>query len=433
MASVSVRRDGSSVFGDNNKFGTFPAFSVGWRVSEEDFLAGSNILSNLKLRASYGVTGNDNVNLPNNAVEFYPYLPILESTPLALEGGTAQTFNPANIANDNLKWERSIEVNPGIDFGFLDNRINGSVEYYRRTSDDLLLNIPVTSTTGFTNALLNIGEVRNEGIEFNVKTYNIIKGKFKWSTNFIASTNENTLTDFGNANGSIITPSDGNDRNTEWIISVGDPISNFYGFVYDREVPLEYIERPFEVINSKSEEVYVKDLNGDGLINDDDRTILGNPYPEFIWSVTNEFVIGRFDISIMMQGSHGAETRNIADLEGYSLSLGANSTTSDAPRSEFLQRRVLTSDIIQDASFVALRNLNIGYKLPNSILERFKLQSARVYISGSNLLFFDADDFTGWNPESVRQDTNFTAISYGYNRGGAPIVRKVVLGVNVNF
>ncbi len=434
LASISVRRDGSSVFGDNNKFGTFPAFSIGWRVSEEGFLSGSSVISNLKIRASYGVTGNDNVtNLGSNVQEFYPYLPILGAEPVAIEGGTAQTFNAINIANNNLKWERSIEINPGIDFGLFDNKISGSLEYYRRTSDDLLLNVPIPGSTGFTESFLNIGEVRNEGVEVNVKTININTGKFKWSTNIIASTNKNTLTDFGGADGSVIIPTDGSDRNTEWVISLGDPISNFYGFVYDSDVPLEYRERPFEIINSKSEEVYVKDLNGDGIINGDDRTILGNAFPEFIWSVTNEFTVGRFDVSFMFQGSHGAETRNIADLEAYSLSLGANATTADAPRSEFLQRRVLTSDIIQDASFVSLRNFNIGYTLPANILDQFKIQSARVYVSGSNLLYFHADNFTGWNPESVRQDTNFQPISYGYNRGGSPIVRKVVLGVNINF
>ena len=434
LASVSVRRDGSSVFGSNNKFGTFPAVSVGWRVSEESFLAGSPIVSNLKLRFSYGVTGNDNIQLPANEQEFYPYLSILTPTPVGIEGNSVQTFNSINIANDNLRWERSIEINPGIDFGLLDNRINGSVEYYIRTSDDLLLNVPVSSTSGFTNALLNIGEVRNEGIEVNFRTYNINSGKVKWNTNFIASTNKNTLRDFGDADGSVLIPSDGSDRSTEWIVSVGNPISNFYGFVYDGEVDIDFIERPFEVINSKPGQVYVKDLNGDGIINGDDRTILGNPYPELIWSVTNEFTIGKFDVSFMFQGSHGAETRNIADLEGFSLSLGANEVTVDAPRSEFLQRRVLTSDIIQDASFIALRNFNIGYTLPASVLDQFKLKSARVYISGTNLLFFDADDFTGWNPESIRQDgSNFSAITYGYNRGGSPIVRKVVLGVNINF
>lgn len=434
LASVSVRRDGSSVFGSNTKFGNFPAFSVGWRVSEEAFLSASSIISNLKIRVSYGITGNDNItNLASNVQEFYPYLPILNSTPVAIEGGTAQTFNPVNIANNNLRWERSIEINPGIDFGFFDNRISGSLEYYRRTSDDLLLNVPITGATGFTESLLNIGEVRNEGIELNFRTFNMNRTNFKWSTNFIASTNENTLTNFGDADGTVITPADGSDRNTEWIVSVGNPISNFYGFVYESDVPLEFLDRPFEIIGSKSQDVYVKDLNGDGIINDDDRTILGNAYPEFIWSITNEFTIGKFDVSFMFQGSHGAETRNIADLEGFSLSLGANSTTPDAPRSEFLRQRVLTSDIIQDASFVALRNLNIGYTLPSNVLEQFKIQSARIYVSGSNLLFFSADNFTGWNPESIRQDTNFTPISYGYNRGGSPIVRKVVLGVNVNF
>ncbi len=434
LVSVSLRRDGSSVFGQNNKFGTFPSLSVGWRISEENFLAGSPFLSNLKLRASIGVTGNDNIALQNNVQEFYPSLAILQGEPVAIEGEALQTFNPINIPNPDLKWERSIEINPGIDFGLFDNRISGSIEYYQRTSDDLLLNVALPSPNGLDQALVNQGEVRNEGVEVNFRTYNLNRRKIKWSTNFIASTNKNTLREFEGDVGPK-TGVDGTGRDTQWLISIGNPISNFYGFVYDGEVPLEFIARPFEVINSKARQVYVKDLNGDGVINGDDRTILGDPYPEFIWSITNEFTIGRFDVSFMFQGSHGAETRNIADLEGFSLTQGANAVDfTTAPRADFLQDRVQTSDIIQDASFVALRNFNVGYTLPPKILEKLALSSARVYLSGSNLLFFDADNFTGWNPESIRQDgAEFTPLTYGYNRGGTPIVRKVVLGINVNF
>lgn len=435
LSSVSVRYDGSSVFGEDRKFGVFPAFSVGWRLSEEGFLQQSSFLSELKLRGSYGVTGNDDISLENSVQEWYAYLAILEVDQVATGSGSSQTVNPINIRNDNLRWEKSIELNYGLDFGLLGNRINGSVEAYRRTSSDLLLDVPVSSTVGFTSALENIGEVKNQGVEITLSSHNIHSDNFHWKTSIIASMNENTLTDFGDAEGTVITPSDGNDRNTEWIISVGNPISNFYGYVYDEEIPAQYLNAPYEIMGAKPGQVYAKDLNQDGIIDEDDRAILGNPYPELIWSFNNELSFKNFDFSFLWQGSHGAETRNIADLEAFSLSRSQNLASTDVPNPELVVTRVLTNDIIQDASYIALRNVMVGYTFPGEKLERLKLNSARVYLAGSNLVFMKADDFTGFNPESVRLSAadGFTSLTYGYNRGGSPITRKVTIGINVSF
>ncbi|MEM7551742.1 MAG: TonB-dependent receptor [Bacteroidota bacterium] len=434
LASLSVRADGSSSFGPNNRYGIFPAASIGWRISQENFLAGSSILSDLKLRASYGVTGNDAVNLPNNLLEFNAFQSVLESTSVASNGGIGQTFVAANIANPDLQWERSIEFNPGIDLGLFDNRIIASIEYYQRTSDDLLLNVPVSTTTGFDAALVNIGEVRNEGAEFEIRTVNVNSGSFSWNSTLIASTNKNTLRDFGDADGTVLSPDDGSRSGAEWLVSVGNPISNFYGFVAESEIPIEFIQRPFDFIGGQNEQVYVKDLNGDGIIDDDDRTILGNPLPDFIWSITNEFTYKNFDLSFQWQGSHGAETRNIADFDVFGWSgsdLEADPNTT--PNFDFVRPKIQTDAIIQDASFIALRNLNFGYTLPQRFLDSFKLSSARIYASASNLLYLTASDFTGFNPESIRQGGDFNAITNGYNRGGVPLARRIVIGVNINF
>ncbi len=204
LASFSFRRDGSSVFGPNKKYGNFLAFSAGWNVHNEDFLKGNKIINRLKFRVSYGVTGNNDFRTGNRLVDNYPYLAILDNTTTGVSGGS-QTLvvNPLNIANPDLQWERQVEFNPGVDFTFFNNFISGSVDYYSRKSDQLLLNNPISTTTGFSNALVNIGEVENSGIEVELRTRNISNDKFKWSTTFIGSKNKNTLNDFADSNGQI--------------------------------------------------------------------------------------------------------------------------------------------------------------------------------------------------------------------------------------
>jgi TonB-linked SusC/RagA family outer membrane protein len=445
LASLSMRRDGSSIFGSEFQYGNFPAASLGWNIAKEDFLVESNVINNLKFRISYGVTGNDRLNTgavdpdsngssttlstDNILVDYYPHLALLGASgnSYPVDGTVTAGFSPVNIANPELKWERLVEINPGIDFGLLNNRITGSIDWYQRTSDQLLLNNPISVTTGFDGALVNLGEVKNEGWEFELRSKNITSEKFSWSSTLIATTNKNELVDFADSDGQItsLDPS----RPAEWINLEGSPISQFYGYVVDKEIPVEYRDRPYRHVGAQAGLVYVKDLNGDGVLDDEDKTVLGNPYPELIWSFTNEFNIGAFDFSFMFQGSHGAEVRNIADH--YIFSHNNNRTIlEDTPDQEFLVDKYFTNSIVQDASYIALRNVNIGYNFPSETLDRLKISGLRVYATGQNLIYKTADDYTGWNPEAVDKTS---PTQYGYQRGGSPVYRTISIGLNLDF
>lgn len=429
LVSLSYRRDGFSSFGPNQKYGDFPAASVGWIISKEKFLEDNSFLNFLKLRFSYGTTGNPNLDTGDDIIDSYPYLSLLQASTAVIDNTVTGGFNPINIQNPDLQWERSVEFNPAIDFGFFNNRITGSIDYYQRTSDQLLLFNPVSATTGFTEAISNLGKVRNSGFEFELRTRNIAKQNFKWSSTIIASRNKNELLDFADSNGQIQNVD--TKRAAEWINLVGNPISSFYGWVVDRDIPLEFITDPFHPAGAEAQDVYVKDLNGDGLIDDDDKTILGNPYPDFIWSLGNEFTIGNFDVSFMFQGSHGAEVRNMGDQYLFNhFNSQQDYISATTPDQQFIKQKIFTSDIIQDASYVALRTANIGYRLPTDVVKKLNLSSFRVFLSGQNLMYFTASDYTGFNPESIN---NTSATTYGYQRAGSPINRTITLGFNVEF
>tara|TARA_R110002073_G_scaffold108336_2_gene243324 strand:- start:3899 stop:6979 length:3081 start_codon:yes stop_codon:yes gene_type:complete len=429
LASVSYRRDGSSVFGPNVKYGNFLAISAGWNIAKEDFLKDSDFVNTLKLRASYGVTGNNDFRTGNELVDNYPYLAILDNTTTGVSGGSqGLVVNPLNIANPDLTWERQIEFNPGIDFGIFNGALSGSVDYYTRTSDQLLLNNPVSGTTGFSNALVNLGKVQNRGIELELRTRNISKQDFKWSSTLIASKNKNELLDFVDSNGQIQNVD--SKRASEWINLEGNPISSFYGWVVAGDIPLEYLSNPYHPIGAEAQDVYVRDLNGDGLIDDDDKTILGSPYPDLVWSFSNDFQIGNFDVSFMVQGSHGAEVRNMGDQYIFNHFNSAQDFISTTPNQEFIRQKIFTNDIVQDASYIALRNLNVGYNFTGNSLSKLKVSSARIYMAAQNLFYITASDYTGFNPESIN---NTSATTYGYQRAGSPVFSTVSIGLNVQF
>ncbi|TXE13875.1 TonB-dependent receptor [Seonamhaeicola algicola] len=435
LINASFRRDGSSVFGRDTKWGNFPAASLGWNVHNEDFLSESDVLSKLKLRISYGLTGTERFSVGNDLINSWPYLAQLNNTNAIVNGGITTGFSPTNIANQLLQWEASEEFNPGIDFGFLRNRISGSLDYYVRTSDNLLLNTPVSYVTGFNTGIANLGKVENSGWELELRTKNIANENFTWNTTVIASTNKNELLDFGESNGALT--EDGWGRNSQWINSVGNPISSFYGYVVDKELANEYWDSPWIPINGVSEDVIVKDLNGDGLITDDDKTIIGDPYPEIVWSVTNDFKYKNFDFSFMIQGSQGAEVKNIGDQYFFTHWQGATSDEQavvDAgiiPDASFLKPRVQTNDVVMSAGYFSLRNVNIGYTLPQDFVNKFGVTSLRLYATGQNLIYITSDDYHGFNPEFV--DNNNTPQSYGAQRAGTPLFRTMSFGLNVNF
>ena len=429
LASVSMRRDGYSVFGSNSKYGDFPAASLGWKIHEEDFLRDSDVVNNLKFRISYGITGNPGVDTGDDQVDNYPYLALLASSNAVIDGSTVTGFNSLNISNPDLQWERSVEINPGLDFGLFNNVITGSVDYYERESDQLLLYNPISATTGFNNALINIGKVENKGFELELRSRNISSENFSWASTFIASKNENTLLDFADADGQI--QSVDAKRAAEWINQVGQPISSFYGWVTDREIPTEYLKNAWHPIGAQAQDVYVRDLNGDGLIDDDDKTILGSPYPDLVWSFGNDFRFGPVDFSFLFQGSHGAEVRNMGDQYIFNhFNSGQDFDPSTTPDQQFIKQKIFTDSIIQDASYIALRNINLGYTLDSDTVSKFGISNARVYLAGQNLMYTKADGYTGFNPESIN-DTSST--TYGYQRAGSPVFSTVSLGVNLEF
>ena len=264
-----------------------------------------------------------------------------------------------------------------------------------------------------------------------------MKNNFTWSTTFIASTNENTLTAFGDSDGALLEDSYG--RNSQWINQVGSPISSFYGYVVDRttEVPREFINSPWFPINGEAEDAIVRDLNGDGIITDADKAILGDPYPDLIWSVTNEFTYRNWDLSFMLQGAHGYEVKNIGDQYFYTWWGGATTSPTDAvaagvvPHTSFLQEKVLTDQVVQDASYFSLRNVTIGYNLPLASASRIGLSGLRVYVTGQNLVYLMSDEYNGFNPEFVDNPDN--PRKYGEQRAGTPLFRTATLGVSISF
>ena len=435
LLNASFRRDASSVFGVDSKWGNFPAVSAGWNVHRENIFGNTGLVSRLKLRASYGFTGNENFSVGDDIINNYPYLALLQTSNVISDGGIVQGVSALNIANTLLQWEASREFNPGIDFGFMDNRITGSIDYYERRSDQLLLENPVSYVTGFSGGIVNLGDVKNSGVEFELRTRNVRKKNFRWSSTIIASTNQNELISFGDSDGALL--EDGFGRNSQWINSIGNPISSFYGYVVDGELAEEYWDSPYIPINGTAEDVIVKDLNGDGLITDADKTILGDPYPDLVWSFTNEVAVGNFDISVMIQGSQGAEVKNIGDQyfethwQGRTSNIQAVVDAGIIPNETFLRPKVQTNDVVQSAGYFSLRNINIGYNFTESQLSRTGMNGLRAYISGQNLIYRTSNDYHGFNPEFI--DTNNSPRAYGSQRAGTPLFRTVTAGVNINF
>ncbi|MFC2116775.1 SusC/RagA family TonB-linked outer membrane protein [Bacteroidota bacterium] len=423
LLSLSARYDGSSRFGADTKWGFFPAGSVGWRISEEDFMNNISWLSNLKARVSYGTTGN------NSGIGYYSSIGRLEPITAILNGSKLSGFNPINISNTDLRWEKSVEIGPGVDIGILRNRFTMSLDYYVRQSKDLLLDQEIASATGFNTATVNIGEVKNYGFEMELGATPVSMPGISWTTSLILSHNTNELVDFAGANG-LITFEDSK-RATEYIALEGNPISSFYGYKYVKDIPLEWLKDPFYPINGKGDYCYVQDMNGDGVITPDDRSILGSPYPKWVWGFNNTIIVKMFDLSFSVQGSHGAKTLNL-DPQYWEKHFDSQMAyKTDFPDIDQVVHRIYTDKCIQDASYVALRSVNLGFRIPSNLSSKIGLTSARFYVSGQNLIFIMSDSYTSFNPEGVTEDTS--PLRGGYQVGTPPMPSAVTLGLTLDF
>ncbi len=438
LLSLSFRRDGSSRFGPDKKWGSFPSVSAGWIVSDEPWLAGSSLLSNLKIRASYGLTGN------NNFAD-YRWIGSMAQELVAFGNNLQTSYYPSGITNPDLAWERTRQFNVGINVGFFGNRLMLTGDYYRSRSADLLLDVPVPYLTGFNSVFQNIGELENRGVELNITSRNLT-GALQWSTQFNISRNRNEIIALGpddapmyyNVSGGMV-----------GINQIGSPVFNFFGYNYigvymnQEEVDADPASYPTATPGDGRYE----DVNNDGVLNSDDRVIIGNQMPDFIWGLTNTFEFKNFDLSILFQGVHGNEVydlnirrqkfyhggRNYSDKlvnrwkspedpgDGYHYKL-----TIDTDGYE----RTASSYWIADGSYIRLKSLTLGYSVPENVLERINLTSLRLFFNGLNLFTFtDADVF---DVENFRGEPT-TIERRGVNDPGFPTAKVFSLGLNVGF
>jgi TonB-linked SusC/RagA family outer membrane protein len=436
LVNVSVRRDGSSIFGTENRWGTFPAASLGWRISEEAFLKSVSMLSEAKLRVSYGLAGNN--AFTNN----YPYVATLTPDNYSFNNNLVNGLAPSSLGNPQLGWERSQQLDVGLDFGIFQNRIMVIVDYYKRRTKDLLLSVNVPTVTGFSSAVKNIGAMENKGWEFAVNTRNLTKA-FVWNTSLNLSLNRNEVTALG-PTGDPIRSSSG--IGETHITQIGLPIGSFFGYkqigVFRDQLDLD--SNPHDP-TSRPGDVKYEDINKDGRIDANDRTVIGNNQPDFIYGITNTFNYKGFDLNIAVQGSQGGEILNLSRRFFENLEGNANQLTTVltrwrsandpgdgvTPRANARttgNNNAVSTRWVEDGSYLRVQNVSLGYQLPTSLIQRAKLQQVRIYASAQNLFTFTK--YKGFNPEVSNYEGPLTG---GVDYGVYPLAKTFTIGVNIGI
>lgn len=420
LFSVSSRIDGSSRFGANNRYGFFPSVSAGWVLTEEDFLADNSLLSFLKLRASYGTTGNAGIGN-------FRHLGLYDANSFAGQSGLA----PSQIPNPDLRWEKTNQLDAGIDFGLFNNRLNGEIDYYIKNTTDLLLDVPVPATTGFTSQTQNIGEVQNKGWEFVINSANLI-GRFKWNTSFNIALNKNEVL-------SLATGQDLIDHGTENVVKVGESIGVFYGAEWAGVDP------------DNGDALWYKNGEGTGRETTNDYAeanyvVIGNPNPDFIGGINNSFSWEGISLDINFQGVYGNEVYRAGDIFMSCQACWFDNQTIDqlthwdkpgditnVPEPRFWYSngdQPRNSRYVSDGSYLRLKTLTLGYELPKSMLTKMKMSRVYLYIIGQNLLTFT--NYNAWDPE-VSSDSFTDNIASGIDFYSAPQAKTLAFGINLRF
>ncbi len=436
LFSASLRRDGDSRFGANNRFETFPALSLGWNVHNESFFGDGSGWSLLKLRFSTGSLGT------TSFLGSYDALSLLGTSPTAFGNGF---LIPQNVANPDLTWQTNTETNYGIDLGFANNRIRLSADYYTSDIEDMLINQSVSEVLGTPSIVLNRGDVKSSGLELTLDASVIQKEDLRWSLSANLSTVDTEITSLGALDELPRTVYGGpSGRGPEFRNYVGGEVGEMWGYAVHGEVETIHIADPTRNIGFGSSMWYVVDQNGDGAIDyEGDYVKLGSATPDFYWGLSSNLNYKAFDLSFQFQGSQGAEVFNIDPIYWKSqfgdrtrASFDANDDgIADANGLHYVQTRNAHGSGIQDASYTALRNLTLGYTLNPDWISSVGMSSVRVYLAGTNLLYLMGDNYTSFNPEGVEiTNTGYLGpTTYGYQEGASPIVRSFTLGLNVNF
>ena len=423
LLSASVRDDGSSNFGANSRYAIFPAASVGWILSQENFLKNSTFLSNLKLRASYGLTGDDGA-LPYSSLGLF-------SGNASYNGVAGQRFS--QIANPNLKWETTAQLDIGLDWGFFNNRLSGGFDFYRKNTRDLLLNVNIPETLGLSTQLQNLGKLYNQGFEIQLASDNFV-GKFRWTTSFNAAYNKNVVT---YVQGQVLGT---NDLNR---VITGQPIGVFYGREYAGADPA-----------NGDALYYLNTKNANGTLNRGttnsynaaQNVVLGNPTPTYTGGLTNNLSFKGFDLSFTFYGSFGNKIYNSGgQYMSSDASNGFDNQTVDQlkywnkpgdrsnvpePRLFYANGTNASSRYLSNGSYVRLKTASFGYTVPKSLLAKYKIDRLRVFVNAYNL--FIVTKYKGWDPE-VNADYQADNINRGVDFYSAPQPRTVTFGLNVGL
>lgn len=448
LLSASFRTDGSSYFAEGKKWGSFPAVSLGWVASQEKFLEKVDWLSNLKLRASYGVTGNN--RLPTE----YPFVDLLYAAnyPLGTGTGTSNAGQAPSrdiLANPDITWERTFQFNTGIDVSLFKNAINLSVDVYQSKTDQLLLKQTTMSFTGVPLFWNNIGRLQNRGFEIELNTNNIRSKGFKWTTSANLSHNENKILELGLEKYLL----NQGERTELYQNKVGDPLIQFFGYKTDGVwlSQAQIDEAKAKGLNSALSNVFVPgglklvDLNGDKVIDANDRTVIGSPYPDFNWGITNNLTYKSFDLGFMFQGVAGGQLvngdPNYNETKRYNKAYNTNRWLSPmfpgdgkTPYSTVGFNWMLTDYVIEDASYWALREVSLGYTLPQKWAKPIHMTSVRIYFTAQNMYFHTAANYRGINPEARFSTGPYnTPLVDGYQRGSFPMPKTYLFGIDINF
>lgn len=435
LLTATLRSDGSSRFGENNRYGLFPSLAFAWRISNEKWMKQFDNLYNAKLRLGYGAVGNQEIGL-------YSFASNLRSISVVVGDQLITGFGPDNISNPNVKWESSVQFNLGLDIGFYNNRIELTADIYNKTSRDMLLPAILPATAGGLNPpFINIGEMRNTGIELGLVTQNYT-GKFDWKTTANISFNQNEVVDLGSTGALTGLMQRVPITRTE----EGLPIGQYFGHQVEGIFnDLEEVESsPFQEVGTRPGDIKFKDLNGDDVINELDKTFIGSPHPDFTVNLINDFSYKSFDFTFFLRGVYGNEVYNLLkrDLAGtgawhnQSIEVQDRWTLDNLDGSEprangndpNANRRV-SDRFVEDGSFVRLQNVSVGYNVPVAKTKGIGISNARFYLSGQNI--FTVTNYTGYDPEIGSFNQN--PLINGVDNGRFPVARSFTFGINLNF
>lgn len=447
LFTVTGRVDGSSKFSKDNKYAFFPSAAAAWALHEEEFIKSIGFLSELKLRTSIGTIGNQAIGPYESLALVAPY-----GQGVFNNGANPPAYytssQPTSYSNPNLKWETTRQFNIGLDAGAFAGRVQLTVDWFQKYTYDLLLDTPIPITSGFGTTVLNVGNIKNHGIDIEVRTVNL-QGPVKWNTSLNFSSYKNEVTKLATPNDVLL--------GSGLMLREGQPIGTFYGLVFDGIFQSDDEAANSPVLNGQQntpanaatraragDRKYV-DITPDGVIDEKDRTILGNALPKFTWGINNNITYGPFNLSFFIQGSYGNKMANLnaipmEDFRGtqnVSAEAGLNRWTPTNPSDRYpraLANRTIdvgtfSSTVIEDASYARLKNVTLGYNLPSPLLSRIGAKSVRVYVSGTNLVTLTK--YTGFDPEGSSYGT---ATAYpGVDQGRYPLTKTYVVGLNIGL